>query len=198
MTYISEKILEILKESAEDTAFIIDAMLSSKAESYRKLRGHMAGHMAFEPRERMDCLEEQRENQKLYNTLNHLKREGFIKKEIISAGSRWEITRKGLLKLGLFKKIAVNSVKEINYEKKKSDTPIILAFDIPGRYGRHRRWLRETLKFLDFRMIQRSVLIGNCKIPEQFIKDLEKREILKCVDIFEVGKKGTLERLKFN
>lgn len=196
MAYISEKILDILKEGAEDTSFIINAMLQSRPESYRRFRTSLLGRPK-RPREEFDRLEVQKENQKFYSTLNHLKRTGFIKQRKNVDGKIWSITKAGLSKLNILKKTVTNSKKEIKYKKGVPGELIIVAFDIPERFRGCRRWLREVLKFLGFSMVQQSVWVGNCKIPEEFISDLEKRKILKCVDIFEVGNKGTLERLKF-
>lgn len=194
MAYISEKILDIIKAGMSDTATVIDVMCCSRPESYRKLRNIMWG-MPSTQYKKSDKQKIRKENQKLYSTLSNLKREGFITKG--KDANFWSITKLGLQKLDLFRKLAVNSKNEINYDKEKSKNIVIVAFDIPERLRSSRAWLRGALKFLDFSMIQKSVWVGNYKLPEEFIHDLEKREILKCVDIFEVGNKGTLERLNF-
>jgi len=194
MAYISEKILDILKEGVEDTAFIIDAMLSSRPESYRKFRNSFASK-TLSQKEKDDKNKVFGEKQKLFITLNRLKKEGFIRGEKKSRNTVWSITKKGIDKLGLFKKLSLNSKNDIKYKKETFKSLVIVAFDIPERLRGCRAWLREVLKFLGFSMIQKSVWVGNCKIPEAFIIDLEKKEILKHVDIFEVGNKGTLQRL---
>jgi hypothetical protein len=46
---------------------------------------------------------------------------------------------------------------------------------------------------LKFEQLQKSVWIGKTEIPDAFIKDLGERDILECVHIFEVRRRGTLK-----
>ena len=55
---------------------------------------------------------------------------------------------------------------------------------------------RSALTYLEFKMIQRSVWIGKSKIPDQFLKDLRAVGLIETVEIFEVGKSGSLRYLK--
>ena len=56
-------------------------------------------------------------------------------------------------------------------------------------------WLREVLKHLGLKMVQRSVWVGHWELPEEFLEDLRNLHIVDCVEIFEVGKSGTLKHL---
>lgn len=71
----------------------------------------------------------------------------------------------------------------------------IFAYDIPEREKQKRAWLREVLRLLGFRMLQKSLWIGKSKIPEGFLQDLRKKEIMDHVHIFEISKTGTLKEL---
>jgi len=127
--------------------------------------------------------------------LNYLKREGFIIRDGGRAGTFWAITEAGVKKINAIKQRMLNSRKNINYERKKSEKTVIFAFDIPEKLRKHRAWLREVLKYLGFTVVQKSLWIGTKKIPEEFLSDLRSRGIIDHVDIFEVGSKGTLRRL---
>ena len=58
-----------------------------------------------------------------------------------------------------------------------------------------RAWVRDVLRFLDFSMLHRSVWIGRCKMPEAFLEDLRLKNLHTCFQIFEIGKRGTLDQL---
>jgi len=46
---------------------------------------------------------------------------------------------------------------------------------------------------LEFKMLQKSVVIGNNLIPPDFIKDLQKINILNQVKIFSVVETGNIQ-----
>jgi DNA-binding PadR family transcriptional regulator len=194
MSYTIEKLLDIVQEQAETAAYLVDAMLSTYHESYRKL-------LMMDRRKRLPKNDKRwstlyRERQKYYNLLNYLKREGFVESKKMNGKNVLKISEKGVRKLDALKSKIVNSKKNIRYEKNKLRGLVIIAFDIPEAKRSERAWLREVLRYLDFDMVQKSVWIGKCEIPEELLGDLRKREILDYIDIFEVGKSGTLRRLQ--
>src|SRR3989338_825438 len=83
-----------------------------------------------------------------------------------------------------------------HYEvKDKQPHQIIISFDIPEKFRRKRDWLREVIQNLGFKMVHKSVWVGNIKLPEQLIFDLERVNILEFIEIFEVTKTGTLKKV---
>lgn len=129
------------------------------------------------------------ELQRFYNLLNYLKREGFIEKEQAYDNIFWKITSNGLNKLGLIKE------KTINYQIHSDGKLKIVVFDVPEKERRKRAWLREALKMLGFKMLQQSVWMGKNKIPEQFLVDLRKKNLLPCIHIMEVSRGGAIREL---
>ena len=79
------------------------------------------------------------------------------------------------------------------YKKEKGEKTAIIIFDIPENERRKRNWVREALKNMDFKMVQKSVWIGKIKIPKEFLNNLEVLELLDFVKIFEISKTGSLE-----
>ena len=84
---------------------------------------------------------------------------------------------------------------ETSYQKTDGDKLIIIAFDIPEKLRRKRNWIRKVLVGLDFKMIQKSVWQGTTKIPEDFLQDLNDLKIIDFIEIFQISKKGSLEKI---
>jgi len=105
------------------------------------------------------------------------------------------ITKKGKGKLSFLKKQHKESLPEVSYSSEENNKFIIFIFDIPEKEKRKRDWLREVLKKLGLKMIQKSVWIGKTKIPKEFLDDLFKLKIIDYVEIFEITKAGSLKNL---
>ena len=82
----------------------------------------------------------------------------------------------------------------MSYSKEKGQFTIVV-FDIPEKERSKRAWIREVLKNLDLKMIQKSVWVGKVKIPKQFIDDLDKFNMVDFVEIFEISKAGSLKQI---
>jgi hypothetical protein len=191
---IIEKILGLLQHQAEATVDIIDAMMSPRGESYRKLkRGIKYGPRHF----KTDWAETYRDNQKFYSLMNYLKNQGLVENKKQGAKSTWKITAKGVEKLKIIKHRNLYSQTSANYGDAGSDTTQkIIAYDIPAAEGNRKRfWLRWALLNMGFKMLQKSVWVGKKKIPEEFMNDLRERKMLKYIQIFEVTKSGTLHEI---
>lgn len=186
------KILEILQVQTESTANLIDIAFSAgPGEVYRKTRRFMK----YGPKRlKTDWASEYRQQQNFYSILNKLKNQGLIEKKADKSkkGTIWEITKRGLEKLKLIKKGAGFRKKIVDYKKESDDKLKIVIFDIPEKERHKRAWLRAVLVSLNFSMIQQSVWMGRNKIPEQFLYDLKKYDMLSYVQIFEISKKGTI------
>lgn len=71
----------------------------------------------------------------------------------------------------------------------KKDNKIIFIFDIPEEKKKTREWIRNQIKFWDFKMIQKSVWVGYGPFPKDFSNRLKLLEVDKCVKIFNVESK---------
>ena len=79
-----------------------------------------------------------------------------------------------------------------------SSTPpavIIVSFDVPERERRKRDWLRDALRNLGLRMVHKSVWIGKQKLPREFLADLARLRLTDFIEVFEVGKQGSLRHI---
>jgi len=125
----------------------------------------------------------------LYETLRRLKQQGMITKR----GDKWTITNKGK---GYIKKIREKNIfwGQTRYPKEKSDEQIIFIFDIPEKLRSSRKLVRSGLLALDFSMLQKSVWIGQVKIPKEFLRDLTDWNVISYIHIFSVKKEGTLKK----
>lgn len=180
-------VLEELKSGALLTLELLDAILGAYQRSYKA----MLGITYKEPPQKKSFYEIEREKQQVFYTLlNKMKRDGLISKKQSSKGTLWQSTAKGLKKLGLIKKRRKN-----RYSVARDKTTKIIIFDIPETFKSKREWLRETLRFLEFKMLQKSVWIGTSVIPEDFILDLRDGGLLEYVHVFEIGTRGTIREL---
>lgn len=180
------KILSLLQGATLATNEIFDVFLSGYSESYQKMRRGI-----YSPKTRKkDWGDEYNKIQKLYTTLNRLKRDGFVEKTK-KKGTRlslWKITKRGSEKC----ERKANISEKNRYNKTDDDFLKIIIFDIPEIERRKRVWLREILKEFEFSMLQQSVWIGMRKLPEQFIFDLEEMKLVRYVHIFGIKKGGTI------
>ena len=185
----TEMILFALVAGVVITAELLDFMLmGGRNESYKRARGRLYGGSAFSnfqnPPKAVFA-----NKQQFYALLNKLKKQGLVEKKISERGIWWKITLAGLQKLKIFKE----NRKE--YEVISDNKLKIIAFDIPEKERRKRDWLREVLKLLGFKMLQRSLWIGKNKISEDFLFDLRKKRMFGYIHIFEINKTGTIKEL---
>lgn len=182
----TETILLCLVGSVYITAQLLDMMfMGGRSGSYKRAYGKLYGGYTLP--EKTDAVFE--DKQQFYSLLNSLKRQGLIEKKKSKKGVIWKITSAGLQKLKLFKE------RKIEYDIIQDNKLKIIAYDIPEREKKKREWLREVLRMLGFRMLQRSLWIGKNKVPERFLKDLREKNIINYVDIFEISQKGTIREI---
>ena len=196
MASLAEKVLERLQTVAEETAGLLDTMFSSYPAGYRKM-WHQIKHGP--PRFNVDWAELYRERKYFYTVLNRLKRDGLIKgkKARGKRQSLWTITKRGLARLTSCKEKETNpfSRRRIRYAKTGRRSPVLVVFDIPERDKAKREWLRECLKRLGFSLLQKSVWMGNERLPEELLRDLRKHKLLRYVHILTISKRGTIRKI---
>ena len=121
-----------------------------------------------------------------------LRKQGLIEKQ----NKRWRITQKGKEhKIAILArwKIELPSRK---YNPEKSEELKLVIFDVPEKERRKRVWLRYALLRLGFKRLQKSVWVGRVKIPESFLKDLNRINLLEYVEIFAITKTGSLRHVE--
>ncbi|MEK7541554.1 MAG: hypothetical protein AAB533_01770 [Patescibacteria group bacterium] len=197
MGTFTEKILAVLQDGAETTVDLLDITLTPKGKAfYRKVyRSSLYGPKRF----KSDWAEWYRKRQSFYSLLNQLKREGLVEKKGFRKKTVWHITPNGQEKLrtgGSKPERRPAGILMRVYPKKQSAGIVIVAFDIPEKMRKKRDWLRENLIALDLRLLQKSVWIGNTRIPQDFITDLRAQNILPFVHIFSIDKQGSLRQVR--
>ncbi|MDP2704629.1 MAG: hypothetical protein Q8P01_05505 [bacterium] len=186
----TERILELLDELPSFAGEIMEVFFDSYP-SRRRGRLRRSSSVA-----RDTPLEEER--QRFYSFLALLKKQGFIeRKERTERQSKWKITKCGLSELFAIREKKKYSPRRVSYEPEKDSTVRVVVFDVPEHERYKRVWLRAALLSLEFSLCQQSVWVGKSKIPQKFLEDLRDREMLSYVQIFEVSKTGSLERMNF-
>jgi len=194
------KILKIIKELDRAYTSSIFGQYSS-SHVWRKINEmemRRAGWKSKEEKEEIVAEEKQREQERFYNLLSYLQRQGFISKynKHDRRENRWRLTKNGREKLKVFEintKKTGGNLKPIKLKKSPVEDHLkIVVFDIPERKRAYRSWIRQTLRNCNYRMLQQSVWIGKVKLPKEFIQSLKRYGFLKCVHIFSVANRGTL------
>ena len=131
------------------------------------------------------------ERQRFYSMIWKLQKQGLVEKKT----GHWQITKKGhewrAMIFGRWK----TALPKIKYEKESANELKLVIFDIPEKERRKRVWLRSALRRIGFRQLQKSVWIGKVKIPEAFMNDLRKMDLLAYIEILAITKTGTLRVL---
>ena len=183
------KILEFLEEGIT-TGIDLAAALSTGGSMAKVQREFGRRHFR-----RSSNVEKLRESVKKRNNfcklLCKLKREGFI---VENKKSRLlGLTSRGKRKIDVLRRRLEENLPSSVYPKENGDKLKIIIFDIPENQRRKRNWLRSVLANLGFTMLQKSVWLGQNKIPEDLLEDLEKLELLPFVEIFEIGQTGSIK-----
>jgi len=188
---ILSKILTTISDQTVDLYDLFESLLAASLAGYRapimieKEHNQRQWKRVAERRERENRKESKRRLQKY---ISKLKQDGLIDR---TKENQVSLTPSGLDKLEQLKSRSYNQ----RFEIIESSNVIIISFDIPEKYRKNRNWLRGVLRFLNFEMIHQSTWVGKIKISEKLLEQLEKKEILKYIKIFEVTKTGTLKEL---
>lgn len=186
------KVLEVLGDMTINSFDFFNAFLNA---GYGASIGRMEHETYKIKDDRAGRKKEAEIKQKYYNLLYKLKEDGLIKVEARNKTNFFSITGKGKEKL---EKLKLDNIKRLprpmSYSKEKGQFTIVV-FDIPEKERSKRAWIREVLKNLDLKMIQKSVWVGKVKIPKQFIDDLDKFNMVDFVEIFEISKAGSLKQI---
>ncbi|OGZ02623.1 MAG: hypothetical protein A3G64_02285 [Candidatus Liptonbacteria bacterium RIFCSPLOWO2_12_FULL_60_15] len=175
--FLKEMVLETLADAGTITR---EVFFTGYAASYRNARRMMLHGVSAH---RVDT----KAKMSFANTLSKLRREGLVEQSKRHSGA-WSITAKGKAWLAAHRGKRLPQfapTAEKDYLK-------IVIFDIPELHKAKRQWLRNTIAGLGFSMLQKSVWIGEQKLPVGFMEDLNALGLESYVHIFAVAKRGTI------
>lgn len=196
---ITYKVLKFIEDGIFMNLDFIEAVaVSGYGASYKKLE-YEEGKIAKRRKSLINFLflpgdEKSKVKRRVSKLIHRLKKDqlvSFDKKE-----NRLYLMKRGRDYIGDFdkKKKQVGFLPGTRkYPAEKGKVLKIIAFDIPEKERSKREWLYFVLKNLGFEMLQKSVWIGQNKVPQEMIRDLSKLGLLNNVEIFEVLRKGSLE-----
>ncbi len=194
-------ILEAAEKLGKFSIEILDFLITSQPKHYKKIRRKMLYGAfydeLFEKPKKLSHEEYKKlEEQRFYNLLNHLQKEGLVRRSKEEKNSFWSITDKGKKKLKFINEQFALKLPSKSYKKENDNNLKIIIFDIPEDDSRKRKWLRNNLVALNFSKLQKSVWIGSIKLPKDFIEDLKIMDIFQYIEIFSVNRTGTIGREK--
>ncbi|OGZ53223.1 MAG: CRISPR-associated endonuclease Cas2 [Candidatus Ryanbacteria bacterium RIFCSPLOWO2_01_FULL_48_26] len=186
-------ILETIGDVVTNSGDLFESILSAGyGASLGKMEYELHKAKSSRVKKKMDIAEKKRLRKRYYTMIWNLKKDGLLSSDIHGF---FKITSRGKQKLAALQKRSVDQLPFPMYQESVSGNIIIVIFDIPERERRKRSWLRLVLKNLGLKMIQKSVWIGKAKVPREFLDDIKNLNLIDCVEIFEVGKTGTLSHL---
>ncbi len=183
--------LEAIRTLACGTVELLDFMASGYGNAYRRFRGERGRSTPSPVLDRLfeGIQEEAIQEQRFYEALSRLKKDGLIQP---TEKRRWKLTERGREKLRLLTELlSRNSV----FAATPSSEWCMVTFDVPERVKRKREWLRTAWRTMEFTMLQRSVRRGKVAIPKSFLEALARQDLLECVEIFVVTRSGTTRRI---
>ncbi len=184
---IAYKILDFLEDRSMATTDFFAGFLAS---GYGANMGEMEYQHRIRDRTRQDYKIDRENKRNLQKYIYKLKSQGFL---LENPEGKIVISSKGKKKLGSFRKDKILDRKQ--YKEEVSDKVTIISYDLPIAFNKERNTLRDLLRLLGFKLIHKSVWVGKVKLPKQFILALEKLGIIKFVEILEVTKNGSLNKI---
>lgn len=114
--------------------------------------------------------------------LSRLRNQGLVKRVGGKRYAVWLLTGRGEKK-----------VRTYQVEPAKPDgIPRLVMYDIPEKDRRKRDLLRSELAACQYQQLQKSVWLGYCPLPEEFIENLKSLDLKDRVHIVGINKTGTL------
>ncbi len=122
-----------------------------------------------------------RSQKNIYTPLYRLKKAGYVTRK----DDYWCLTELGRRKKTRMKR----TIFIVSPFPKDAPKKILLAFDIPEKYKRERRWLRGQLKIFGYKMIQKSLWQGPGPLPKEFLTETNRLKIDKYFKLFSIKSK---------
>ena len=192
------RVLEKLAETALGAADFFEAFLrAGYGASMRGIDFEISKIRRERERYRARTAAQRQARQRYHQLVYFLKRDGLIAQEQVRrAEPKFLLTARGKRYLAAVReRLTGTALPTPEYPRASGDRLLIVTFDVPEKQRRKRDWLREVLKHLGLRMVQRSVWIGRTKMPRAFLDDLGRLRLSTFVEIFEVSKFGSLRHL---
>ena len=189
---LSLKILEVIGQAAISTGDIIAAILTSP---YGASVGRMESSLRKMNRERSSDEIKYFQQQRYYNAIYWLKRDGLLEKS--RSGKLLKLSIKGKEKLKALREIHKFALPSRNYQAESTPGIVIVAFDVPEKERQKRNWLRARLRTMGLQMIQKSLWFGRKKLPREFLEDIRSLKMTEYIEIFEISRSGTLRHLTY-
>lgn len=184
---LTKRILEHLMDASTDIVYLFAAIVASPYGASRKqIERKMWELREGAGRDKPDLEKMKQRRQNFYSMIYKLQREGFIKK---TKNRKLLITVLGKEK---YKKI-LSHLPRKHYQAQIDNSLKVIIFDIPEREKYKREWLRDQLRDIGFKMLQKSVWIGRRKFPSEFMEDIRDLKLLPYVEIFSVAKTGSVQ-----
>lgn len=188
-------LIKVLEAAGEGAVALSDLFGVFVEAGYGASYGKLAYELRERRRERARAESEREARERFQKLLYKLKKDGLIAAEGQRSMFRFLITKKGRGKLAELLRRRKRMLPRALYEAKRANVFTIVTFDVPEKERKKRAWLRGALRNCGFDRIQQSVWIGKVKVPEQFLKDLERLGLVGAVEIFEITKTGSLRHL---
>ena len=190
------KVFELLENSILAIDEILFAFSLPYGSSFHKIESSLRKY-----REKRGLyLRQMRQNKENQNRFKHfmyhLRKEGLVENIGKDNGMFVKLTSSGKKLLHKLRRRKEQSLPESKYPIQEKDELKIIIFDIPEAEKRKRAWLRSVLRNLEFTMIQKSVWSGKTKLPQEFISQMHKLNLLSYVEIFTISKTGSLKKFK--
>jgi len=123
---------------------------------------------------------------KINSTLERLEKKGLITKSKDNKEISWVLNDKA--------KQVITNLKQSQLKLSQPDGRLrIFIFDIPERIKKEREEIRRNLLNSGYEMLQKSVWIGKCPLPREFLEDLKEKNLISNIHLFEIKEEGTLE-----
>ncbi len=184
---LTKRILEHLMDASSDIVYLFAAIVASPYGASRKQIEKKMWELRGENSKSKANLEKMKQRQQnFYSMIYKLQREGFIKK---TKDRKLLVTVLGKEK---YKKI-LNRLPRRHYKIQRDNSLKVIIFDIPEKEKYKRFWLRDQLREMGFKMLQKSVWIGRRKLPSKFMEDIRDLKLLPYVEIFSVIKTGSVQ-----
>ncbi|MBI3442921.1 MAG: hypothetical protein HY007_04080 [Candidatus Sungbacteria bacterium] len=126
--------------------------------------------------------------QTISTMLWRLQQQGLVERIGAKKTAQWRVTPKGTTMLG--QKASRPKLSEPDGIMR------LVIFDIPEYERRKRDVIRAELVGCRFQQLQKSVWIGHCPLPQDFITLIDTLELNGKIHIFSVRDQGTIGQMK--
>lgn len=194
---ITFKILSALEEAGEEAMDFLSAYLVAGLGSKGRVAENFgkALELRKNSKKRIEKEKDRSSKHRFYSMVSYLERDGLILKKRTEVGTYVSITDKGRTQLKYFKEESLPPSDYGDSSQNKNGITII-TFDVPEQERRKRNWLRCALKNMDFEMIHKSVWMGTDGVAEDFLEDIRDLRLGDYVEIFQINKKGSLNKFE--